>query len=391
MPPARPVQTALIGLSSSAVTAWAADAHLPVLVNARYKHLFNITALCNSSVAAAKSAIQTYQLDSSWVRAYGSPEDLAADPAVDLVLCNTRADKHYETILPSLRAGKSVYIEWPIASNLTQIDELVAAFRASTNPLQVAAVGLQGRFSPAVLKMKELLHSGSLGRLLGTEVTAYAGTQSPDVLSTGLKYFAQKEVGGNPITIGFSHLIDWVQSVVGDVVPETEHVHFQLQHPEIRVRDPRTGELVEKFASDVPDLLSLHGSLPESSFAVPKATLVAYFSRGRPFPGDPAISWTLNCERGTIRFVSPSSTALHVNGYEAPITITVHQFKANRLEQVPWTWSEAQLEFPLRARSTQDCLVALVEGNKERYVSLEDGAKRARQTLRWLGSFQGQK
>jgi predicted dehydrogenase len=205
MPPARPVQTALIGLSASAVTSWAADAHLPVLVSNNYKHLFNVSALCNSSVAAAQSAIQAYQLNSSSVQAYGSPADLAADPAVDLVLCNTRVDKHHETILPSLKAGKSVYIEWPIASNIEQIDELVAAFRANSNPSQVAAVGLQGRFSPAVLKVKELLHSGSLGRLLSTEVRAFAGTQSPDVLSEGLKYFAQREVGGNPITIAFSH------------------------------------------------------------------------------------------------------------------------------------------------------------------------------------------
>lgn len=205
MPASRPVRTAVIGLSSSAVTSWAAAAHLPVLVGARNRDLFQITALCNSSVDAAKSAIAQYHLDSSTVKAYGSPADLAVDPDVDLVLCNTRVDKHYETILPSIQTGKSVYIEWPIASNLAHIDELLTTYRARADHDQVAAVGLQGRFAPPVVKIKEVLQSGRLGKLLSTEVRIFGGTKDRQNLTSGLKYFTQKEIGGNAITIGFGH------------------------------------------------------------------------------------------------------------------------------------------------------------------------------------------
>ena len=191
----------MIGLSSSAVTSWAANAHLPSLLTGQAKKLFRIVALCNSSTEAAKSAIKAYDLDDS-VRAYGYPEALAADENVDFVICNTRVDKHYETILPSLRAGKSAYIEWPIAQDLNYVEELVTAAREGNARV---AVGLQGRFAPPVARLRELLQSGNLGKLLCTEARVFGGTKDREILPVGLKYFAESKIGGNPITIGFGH------------------------------------------------------------------------------------------------------------------------------------------------------------------------------------------
>ncbi|OJZ85511.1 hypothetical protein ASPFODRAFT_34418 [Aspergillus luchuensis CBS 106.47] len=376
-----PRRTGLIGLSSSAITSWAADAHLPAIRSTAGRELYQITALCNSSVAAAESAIRTYQLDPTTVKPYGNPDDLAADPAIDLVICNTRVDKHYETVLASVRAGKSVYIEWPIASSLAHVDDLLAVARASGARV---AVGLQGRFAPAVLKVKEVLRSGQLGRLLSTEVRGFGGTFDREFLPPGLKYFSQKEVGGNPIVIGFGHMIDYVQSVVGNVVVGTDEARTQIQRPRIRIRDPQTREIVEEVDSDVPDLLSVHGSLPESPYTVPGATLVVYFARGQPFPGDPSLSWTLNCEAGAIRLSAPAGISLQADAYQNPATISVHHHATDTVEAVEWSWSEDQLELPVKARSVQRTLIDFAKGNPDGYVSLEDAAGRARQLARWL-------
>jgi predicted dehydrogenase len=162
---------------------------------------FTIKALCNSSVSAAQAAIKTYDLGPE-TKAYGNPEDLAQDPNIDLVICNTRVDKHYETVLPSIKAGKDAYIEWPIAANKAQIDELVEA--AKEKGARVA-IGLQGRWAAPVLKLKELIESGDLGKVLSSEVRAYGGSNDREILPTGLKYFAQKEVGGNPMNIAVGH------------------------------------------------------------------------------------------------------------------------------------------------------------------------------------------
>lgn len=130
------------------------------------------------------------------------------------------------------------------------------------------------------------------------------------------------------------------------------------------------------------------GTLQESDYTASKASLVAYFARGQPYPGDPSLSWTLNCEKGTIRLVSPSGIALHAGAYESPVTISVHLFEADNVEQIEWSWSEAQLGVPVLSRSVQTCLVSVAKGNKEGYVALEDAANRARQVSRWLDSFQ---
>lgn len=108
-----PIRTAIIGLSSNAVTSWAANAHLPYLLSPEGQAKYRIVALLNSSAASAKRAIETFGLDAT-TRAYGDPEALAADPDVEFVVCATRVDTHYPTVLPSVRAGKDVFVEWPL-------------------------------------------------------------------------------------------------------------------------------------------------------------------------------------------------------------------------------------------------------------------------------------
>ena len=74
-----PIRVGIIGLSSAAKTAWASTAHLPYLKASKDKYI--ITALCNSSVDSAKSAIENFGLPQS-TRAYGNPQDLANDEEV---------------------------------------------------------------------------------------------------------------------------------------------------------------------------------------------------------------------------------------------------------------------------------------------------------------------
>lgn len=204
MPPKPlPLRTALIGLSSSASTSWAANAHLPALLSHPGRENYTITALLNSSDHAAKSAVTTYNLPAD-TKTYGNPAQLAADPDVDVVICNTRVDSHYDTIIPSVRAGKDVYVEWPIAGTKEHIREIVDAARTSGSRV---AVGLQRRWAPPVLKVGELVDGGKgrLGKVLSSEVRVFGGSRDREILPKGLRYFSQREIGGNVIVIGVGH------------------------------------------------------------------------------------------------------------------------------------------------------------------------------------------
>lgn len=167
--------------------------------------------------------------------------------------------------------------------------------------------------------------------------------------------------------------------MVGELDASTVHANTQLQRPSIRIRDPATKEIVDKVTSDVPDLLHIHGALIESPTTASKATLSYSFRRGQPFPGTPALAWTINCERGEIRLVSLSGLALHASGGTDTVTIEVHHFDTDEVENVTWVWNERQQELPLLARGVSECLYAFVEGRAEGdgWAGIESAAARA--------------
>ena len=67
------------------------------------------------------------------------------------------------------------------------------------------AIGLQRRWAPPILKIREILDSGKLGRVLSSNLQGFGGSKDREVLPTGLKYFTQRDVGGNFMTIGVGH------------------------------------------------------------------------------------------------------------------------------------------------------------------------------------------
>jgi len=170
-----------------------------------------------------------------------------------------------------------------------------------------------------------------------------------------------------------------VLSVLGNLVPETVHSHLQLQRPDVKIRDPKTNNITETVRSTVPDLLSIHGNLEPSATTAQSATLSVLFRRGQPFPGTPVVTWMINCEHGEIRLVSPTGMALEASKEEDPVTIQVHWFDGDRVEDVPWEWSAEDKELPVMARSVFRTLEAWADGKDagDGWVDVEDAAKRA--------------
>ena len=118
------------------------------------------------------------------------------------MVCSTRVDLHYPTIKPSLEKGKDVYVEWPLGANVQEAQELNALAKEKGAR---TVVGLQGRVSPIVLQIKSLIEEGVVGPVLSSSVDARGGTKERDTISEGLKYFMDRKVGGNMVTIGFAH------------------------------------------------------------------------------------------------------------------------------------------------------------------------------------------
>ncbi|KAK1759799.1 hypothetical protein QBC47DRAFT_292117 [Echria macrotheca] len=381
-----PIRIALIGLSSSAQTAWAASAHLPYLLSPRGRANYTIVALLNSSVAAAEAAIAAYNLPPS-TKAYGSPSELAADPDVDLVVCNTRVDVHASTVRASIAAGKAVFCEWPLARDVEEARGLVELAR-ERGVLGKTVIGLQGRFSPLAFALREIIGDGRIGRVVSSEFRSTGGLNVRDTIGEGLEYFMDWKVGGNAYTISFMHAFDTIQSVLGDVLKTTDEGlplrgHFHIQHPHVKVI--RGSEVVKTVTSDVPDLFYITGRLPESPTTQKGATIHLRLRAGQTFPGEPDATWTIHGEKGEIRVVWQNWLDIHRDEDKDRVRVDLHDFNSGKVEPMKYMWEKREEEMPGAARGIGRLYEAFAEAQNngkgefgtfelalERHVQLEE-------------------
>jgi predicted dehydrogenase len=85
---------------------------------------------------------------------------LASD--VDGIVLATPVGTHHPLAMKALNAGKHVFVEKPLAHSVAAAEELVAT--ASAKDLRLM-VGHTFEYSPAVVKIRDLVHSGELGKV----------------------------------------------------------------------------------------------------------------------------------------------------------------------------------------------------------------------------------
>nr|KAF6268593.1 dihydrodiol dehydrogenase [Myotis myotis] len=95
-------------------------------------------------------------------KAYGSYEELAKDPDVEVAYVGTQHPQHKAAVLLCLAAGKAVLCEKPMGVNAAEVREMVAEARARGLFLMEA---IWTRFFPAVEALRATLAQGTLGDL----------------------------------------------------------------------------------------------------------------------------------------------------------------------------------------------------------------------------------
>ena len=111
----------------------------------------------------------------SSVTTYDNPASIAQDPKVDIVAVSVNVPQHFDLIRPALEAGKDVFSEWPLARNVAEAEELV---RLAKEKKVKTMIGLQARQSPSIIKAKEIVASGKLGKILGTTMFGHVSARN---------------------------------------------------------------------------------------------------------------------------------------------------------------------------------------------------------------------
>jgi predicted dehydrogenase len=231
------IRVGIVG--ASAARGFASIAHIPAL-----KALpdFEIVAVCTTRQASADAAAKHYGAR----LAFADPVQLSTHPDVDLVTVCVKVPDHYIPVMAAIEAGKHVYSEWPLGRDTGEAIRLhEAAERAGIQH----AIGLQGRVSPSISYVKDLVADGYIGRVLSGTMFVNAGNWGATLDGA---YQADRANGANLMTITGGHNLDALCYCLGEFRQLAAFVVSQRD----RIALHSTGEMIPKTS---PDQLVVNG------------------------------------------------------------------------------------------------------------------------------------
>lgn len=146
-------------------------------------------------------------------RAFAHFEDLLAHRPLDLVVIGSPSALHAEQGIAAAQAGLHVLTEKPIDTSLERARELVAAAERAGVKLGVL---FQDRLKPALVRLRELVAEGGLGRPL--LASARVKWHRPPEYYSGSRWRGRKALDGGAALINQGvHTVDLLLWLLGDV------------------------------------------------------------------------------------------------------------------------------------------------------------------------------
>ncbi|KIX96014.1 uncharacterized protein Z520_08269 [Fonsecaea multimorphosa CBS 102226] len=354
-----PVRLGFIGLSADGghqySRQWAAISHLPHIK--QRSDLLRITALQNSSKASAEKAVAKYQLGED-VACYGDdPESLARHPNVDMVVVSVKVPEHYRLIKPALDAKKDLFVEWPLAANVKEAEELtnLAASQGVRN-----VVGLQARKNPSIRKAREMVANGELGEILGTTMMGsgmvLGATEAPVY-----EYMHRIEHGANLMTIPAGHAMDALCYVLGEM--SSLQAKLATRRPTMDIVDRASGKVLRTVNKTSHDWMSVTGTLARGGGV---ATIV--YQGGTSDTGKD-FYWEINGTKGSLVLEGPNG---HIQMFHPTIKFVKAGAKAGQLKEMD---VEPAKDFAYNVGKVWD---AFMGGEDGEFVTFEDALLRHR-------------
>lgn len=117
----------------------------------------NLAAVCDIRLDVAQAVADLHGIK----RVVQDYHELLADPSIEAVLIATSTDTHAMIVQDAAAAGKQIFCEKPLAMNLKDIDDCLAAVERAGVKLQV---GFNRRFDKSFQRVHQVVESGEIGR-----------------------------------------------------------------------------------------------------------------------------------------------------------------------------------------------------------------------------------
>ncbi len=132
----------------------------------------------------------------------------------DAVIVSNPTSLHLDVAIPAAEAGCSLLLEKPLSHSMDRIDELESALKKGGGRV---VVGFQFRFHPGMMKAKQLISAGEIGRVISAHVHfgEYLPAWHPwEDYRQG--YAARADMGGG-VVLTQCHSLDYLPWLVGKV------------------------------------------------------------------------------------------------------------------------------------------------------------------------------
>jgi predicted dehydrogenase len=159
------------------------------------------------------------------VRSWTNLHDALADSAVDVVYVSTPVFLHAPQTIQSLRAGKHVLCEKPMAMNEAEARSMVQTAEDTGRQFGVA---YYRRAYPKVQRAKQLLAAGAIGKPVLAELTCHEWRD--DTGSHRRWLLDPAQAGGGPLYDIASHRIDVLNFLFGQPQRATGYLSNAVHH-----------------------------------------------------------------------------------------------------------------------------------------------------------------
>jgi|SRR5271156_50053 len=158
-------------------------------------------------------------------RVWSTLDEALSDPAVNVVYVATPVFLHAPQTIQSLRAGKHVLCEKPMAMNEAEARSMVQAAEESGRALGVA---YYRRTYPKVQRAKQLLEAGAIGKPVLAELTCHEWREGNASHRGWL--LDPNLAGGGPLYDIASHRIDILNFFFGQPLRASGHLSNVVHH-----------------------------------------------------------------------------------------------------------------------------------------------------------------
>ena len=147
-------------------------------------------------------------------RACASVKELLAMKEVDAVVVAVPNNDHAQVACEALEAGKTVFLEKPMALNVAECDTIISVLERTKGRLQM---GFVSRSTPASRNVKHFIDAGTFGNIYHMKCSLYRRRGVPGL---GGWFTTKAMSGGGPLIDLGVHVIDLSLFLAGNATPQ---------------------------------------------------------------------------------------------------------------------------------------------------------------------------